>query len=112
VATQPTKEGRQGEAMNTDPRSRHVLPTEGCASCRILWDTEVVRRNHARAGVKAVPPLGIHPVYTSPRVALCGVCLHRLYKFWIDTGEQPTCPHEAQALALYRASMSSMRPPA
>ena len=100
------------ESHEPDTKSRHVLPAEGCASCRILWDAEVVRRNHARDCVRPIPPLGIHPVYTSINVALCGVCLHRLHKFWIDTGEHPTCPHEAQALALYCASMSSPRPPA
>ena len=84
--------------------TRHMPPEHGCASCRVLWDDEVIRRNHARRCVHAIPPLGVHPVYTSPQVALCGVCLHRLYKFWIDTGEHPTCPHEAQALALYHAS--------
>ena len=90
--------------MHTD--HRHVLPDQGCASCRILWDAEVERRNHARDCVKPIPPLGIHAVYTSPRVALCGMCLHRMQKFWITTGERPVCPHEAQALALYLANRS------
>ncbi len=86
------------------PRLRHIPPDQGCASCGVLWDDEVIRRNHARRCVKKVPPLGLHPAYTSPRLALCGMCLHRMHKFWIDTGEQPTCPQEAKALALYRAS--------
>jgi len=90
--------------MNTDPHPRPMPPEHGCASCRVLWDDEVIRRNHTRRCVHAIPPLGIHPVYTSPQVALCGICLHRMHKFWIDSGEQPTCVHEARALALYRAS--------
>ena len=84
--------------------TRHMPPEHGCASCRVLWDAEVLRRHHARRCVKQIPPLGIHPVYTAPRVALCGVCLYRMHKFWMATGEQPTCPQEAHALALYRAS--------
>ncbi len=104
VAKQPAKEGRHGEAMNTDPRLRHIPPDQACASCGVLWDDEVVRRNHARRCVKKFPPLGIHPAYTAPRVALCGMCLHRFHKFWMDTDEQPTCPQEVNALALYRAS--------
>ncbi len=79
-------------------------PEHGCASCRVLWDAEVIRRNHARRNVKPVPPLGVHPVYTSRTLALCGICLHRLHRFWLDSGEEPTCPQEANALALYRAS--------
>jgi hypothetical protein len=90
--------------MNTDPRLRPIPPDQGCASCRVLWDAEVIRRNHARRCLKSIPPLNIHPVYTSSRMALCGMCLHRMHKFWIATGEQPTCPQEATALALYRAS--------
>ena len=103
-AKQPAKEGRRGEAMNTDPKPSYMPPDQGCASCRILWDAEVERRNLARRCLKASPLLGIQPVYTSPRVALCGMCLYRMHKFWIATGEQPTCPHEARALALYLAS--------
>ncbi len=87
-----------------DPKPRQMPPEHGCASCRILWDAEVVRRNHARRCLKAPLPLGIHPAYTTARVALCGMCLHRFHKFWTDTDEQPTCPQEANALALYRAS--------
>ena len=89
------------------PQPRHVPPEHGCASCGILWDDEVIRRNHARGRVKMPHPLGIHPAYSSPDVALCGICLRRLHKFWIDTGEQPTCPQEANALALYRGSLRS-----
>ncbi len=83
---------------------RHMPPEHGYASCRVLWDAEVIRRNHARRCVKTIPPLGVHPVYTSNTVALCGVCLHRLHRFWLDSGEEPTCLQEANALALYRAS--------
>jgi hypothetical protein len=79
--------------MNTGLKPRYMLPDQGCASCRVLWDDEVVRRNHARRCVKKFPRLGIHPAYTAPRVALCGMCLHRFHKFWMDTDEQPTCPH-------------------
>jgi len=80
-------------------------PEHGCASCQVLWDEEVIRRNHKRRRGNMTPPLGLQPAYTAPQVALCGGCLHRLHKFWIDTGEQPTCAQEAIALALYRASL-------
>ncbi len=90
--------------MNTGVRARDIPPDQGCASCGVLWDAEVCRRNHERRCVKPVPPLGVHPVYTSDTLALCSVCLHRLHRFWLDSGEEPTCPQEANALALYRAS--------
>jgi len=65
-------------AMSPDPTPRHMPPEHGCASCRVLWDDEVIRRNHARRCANKIPPLGIHPIYTSPRVALCGPPLIKL----------------------------------